>query len=80
MIVAFLCHHHQHGLGFSKGLFRLQDLKLMFKFKTAPSSSSSSFFCGNVIEQPKSFFFEGMKKLVERYQKCIIVQGDYVEK
>jgi hypothetical protein len=31
-------------------------------------------------EQPKSFFFEGIKKLVERYQKCIIVQGDYVEK
>jgi hypothetical protein len=29
-------------------------------------------------EQPKNFFFEGMKKLVERY--CIIVQGDYVEK
>jgi histone-lysine N-methyltransferase SETMAR len=31
-------------------------------------------------EQPKSFFTEGMKKLVERYQKCIIVQGDYVRK
>jgi histone-lysine N-methyltransferase SETMAR len=31
-------------------------------------------------EQPKSFFFKGMKKLVERYQKHIIVQGDYVEK
>jgi hypothetical protein len=27
-------------------------------------------------EQPKSFFFEGMKKLIERYQKCIIVQGN----
>jgi hypothetical protein len=33
-----------------------------------------------LCEQPKSFFLEGMKKLVERYQKCIIVQGDYVEK
>jgi histone-lysine N-methyltransferase SETMAR len=31
-------------------------------------------------EQPESFFFEGKKKLVERYQKCIIVQGVYVEK
>jgi histone-lysine N-methyltransferase SETMAR len=31
-------------------------------------------------KQLKSFFFEGMTKLVERYQKCIIVQGDYVEK
>jgi histone-lysine N-methyltransferase SETMAR len=33
-----------------------------------------------LCEQLKNFFFEGMKKLVERYQKCIIVQGDYVEK
>jgi histone-lysine N-methyltransferase SETMAR len=33
-----------------------------------------------LLEQSKSFFFEGMKKLVEQYQKCIIVQGDYVEK
>jgi histone-lysine N-methyltransferase SETMAR len=32
-----------------------------------------------LLEQPKSYFFEGMKKLVERYQKCIIVQGDYIE-
>jgi hypothetical protein len=31
-------------------------------------------------EQPKSFCFEGMKKLVELYQKCITVKGDYVEK
>jgi hypothetical protein len=29
-------------------------------------------------EQPKSFSFEGTKKLVELYQKCIIVQGDYL--
>jgi transposase len=28
----------------------------------------------------ESFFFEGMKKLVEQYRKCIFVQGDYVEK
>jgi hypothetical protein len=26
-------------------------------------------------EQPKSFFFEGIKKLIEWYQKCIIMQG-----
>jgi hypothetical protein len=31
-------------------------------------------------EQPTSFFFKRMKKLNERYQKCIIVQGDNVEK
>jgi hypothetical protein len=33
-----------------------------------------------LCEQPKSFFFEGMKKFVEQNQKCIIVQGDYVQK
>jgi hypothetical protein len=28
-------------------------------------------------EQPKIFFFEEVKKLIERFQKCVIVQGDY---
>jgi hypothetical protein len=31
-------------------------------------------------EQPKSFFPAGIQKLVERYNKCIVLQGDYVEK
>ena len=31
-------------------------------------------------EQPKSFFSAGIQKLVERYNKCILLQGDYVEK
>jgi len=31
-------------------------------------------------EQPKSFFSAGIQKLVERYSKCIVLQGDYVEK
>jgi hypothetical protein len=31
-------------------------------------------------EQPKSFFSAGIQKLVERYNKCIVLQGDYVEK
>ena len=31
-------------------------------------------------EQPKSFFSTGIQKLVERYNKCIVLQGDYVEK
>jgi hypothetical protein len=31
-------------------------------------------------EQPKSFFSTGIQKLVERYSKCIVLQGDYVEK
>ena len=31
--------------------------------------------------QPKIFFFsEGIKKLVQRWKKCIEKQGDYVEK
>ena len=30
--------------------------------------------------QPKSFFFEGIKKLVQRWKKCTEKQGDYVEK
>jgi len=31
-------------------------------------------------EQPKSFFSAGIQKLVEQYNKCIVSQGDYVEK
>ena len=30
--------------------------------------------------QPKTFFCEGIKKLVQRWKKCIEKQGDYVEK
>jgi len=29
-------------------------------------------------EQPKSFFFAGIQKLVEQYNKCVVLQGDYV--
>ena len=29
---------------------------------------------------PKSFFFEGICKLVDRWTKCVAKQGDYVEK
>jgi len=31
-------------------------------------------------EQLKSFFPAGTQELVERYNKCIVLQGDYVEK
>jgi hypothetical protein len=31
-------------------------------------------------EQPKSFFSAGIQKLVERYNKCIVLHGDYVDK
>jgi hypothetical protein len=30
--------------------------------------------------QPKTFFFEGIRKLVQRWTKCVEKQGDYVEK
>jgi len=29
---------------------------------------------------PKSFFVEGIHKLVDRWTKCVVKQGDYVEK
>jgi len=29
---------------------------------------------------PKSFFLEGILKLVDRWTKCVAKQGDYVEK
>jgi len=30
--------------------------------------------------QPKTFFADGIKKLVGRWEKCIKKQGDYIEK
>jgi len=29
---------------------------------------------------PKSFYLEGIRKLVDRWTKCVVKQGDYVEK
>jgi hypothetical protein len=31
-------------------------------------------------DQPKIFFVEGIRKLVDRWTKCIKKEGDYVEK
>jgi hypothetical protein len=33
-----------------------------------------------IHEQPKTFFETGIKKLPERWHKCIAVNGDYIEK
>jgi histone-lysine N-methyltransferase SETMAR len=33
-----------------------------------------------LCDQPKTFFSDGIKKLVERCKKCVGKQGDYVEK
>jgi histone-lysine N-methyltransferase SETMAR len=33
-----------------------------------------------LCDQPKTFFCNGIKKLVERCKKCVDKQGDYVEK
>jgi len=30
--------------------------------------------------QPKDFFLSGIRKLLDRWHKCIASQGDYVEK
>jgi hypothetical protein len=30
-------------------------------------------------DQPKTFFEEGIRKLVDRWTKCIEKEGDYVE-
>ena len=32
------------------------------------------------ITRPKTFFADGIRKLVGRWEKCIAKQGDYVEK
>jgi hypothetical protein len=29
--------------------------------------------------QPKAFYYDGIKKLAVRWQKCVEKQGDYVE-
>jgi len=39
-----------------------------------------SFWSAINIAQPKSFFSAGIQKLVERYNNCIVLQGDCVEK
>jgi hypothetical protein len=31
-------------------------------------------------DQPKTFFVEGLRKLVDRWTKCIEKGGDYIEK
>jgi hypothetical protein len=31
-------------------------------------------------DQPKTFFVEGIRKLVDRWTKCTEKEGDYVEK
>jgi hypothetical protein len=30
--------------------------------------------------QPKTFYYDGTKELVGRWEKCVEKQGDYVEK
>ena len=33
-----------------------------------------------VKERPPAFFFDGMRKLVHCWEKCVAVNGDYMEK
>ena len=57
-------------------------------FKTEDKTSVSQFADDNEVMEavqswlkatPKSFFLEGIRKLVDRWTKCVVKQGDYVE-
>jgi len=57
-------------------------------FKTEDKTSVSQFADDNQVMEavqswlkatPKSFFLEGIRKLVDRWTKCVAKQGDYVE-
>ena len=57
-------------------------------FKMEDKTSVSQFADDEVMEAvqswlkatPKSFFLEGIRKLVDRGKNCVAKQGDYVEK
>ena len=40
----------------------------------------TTFVCNWLDTRPTSFYENGMKKLPKRWEKCIIKEGDYVEK
>ena len=53
----------------------------MEKFKNGPTNVRHEGSGACVLAaQPKTFFSEGIKKLVQRWKKCNEEQGDYVEK
>jgi hypothetical protein len=58
-------------------------------FKTEDKTSVSQFEDDNEVMEtvqswlkatPKSFFLEGIRRLVDRWTKCVAKQGDSVEK
>jgi hypothetical protein len=58
-------------------------------FKTEDKTSVSRFADDSEVMEavqswlkatPTSFFLEGIRKLVDRWTKCVVKQGDYVEK
>jgi len=58
-------------------------------FKTEDKTSVSQFADDNTVMEavqswlkatPKSFFLEGIRRLVDRWTKCVAKQGDCVEK
>jgi hypothetical protein len=58
-------------------------------FKTEDKTSVCQFAFDNVVKEtvqswlkatPKSFFIEGIRKLVDRWTKCVAKQGDSVGK
>ena len=50
------------------------------KFKNVRTSVTHEAVHAWLAAQPKTFFSECIKKLVQRWKKCIEKKGDYVEK
>ena len=63
-----------------KGLNRVEHVLLMKVVLVGHQQEVKEAVHTWLREQPKNFFSTGIQKLVERYNKCIVLQGDYVEK
>ena len=61
-----------HLLAPLKGVLRVRELS----FGKTVHKAVHEWLC----DQPKSFFFRGFHKLVDRWNNCIEMGGDYVEK
>jgi hypothetical protein len=67
---------HQGGVPGLKfiGGFQQNTGTVLYRVEVCMSGSRS------LRDQPKTFFLEGIHKLVDRWTKCIEKEGDYVEK
>ena len=58
-------------------------LKLKFHFHGTQYGSNEGIVEAveeNLGDQEKAFYFEGIRKLEQRWAKCIALKGDYIEK